>query len=90
MSLLVILITETVYKLSIAILLFVCLLFICKMILKSVNNLGTKVYNKLPNYLKNLESLKLNKKQLKSFYYKTFYSVDEFLSYVQAPWKGIL
>jgi hypothetical protein len=25
---------------------------------KSVNNLGTKLYNKLPNYLKNLESLK--------------------------------
>ena len=52
---LVILIAETVYKLSIAILLVVCLLFICNMILKSVNNLGKKVYNKLPNYLKNLQ-----------------------------------
>jgi hypothetical protein len=26
---------------------------------KSVNNWGTKLYNKLPNYLKNLENLKL-------------------------------
>jgi len=29
--------------------------------------LGTKLYNKLPNYLKNLENLKLFKKQLKTF-----------------------
>ena len=29
---------------------------------KSVNNLGTKLYNKLPNYLKNMENLKLFKK----------------------------
>jgi hypothetical protein len=33
----------------------------------SVNNLGTKLYNKLPNHLKNLESLKHFKKQLKVF-----------------------
>ena len=26
---------------------------------KSVNNLGTKLYNKFPNYLKNLKNLKL-------------------------------
>jgi hypothetical protein len=50
---------------------------------KSVNNLGTKFYNKLPNYLKNLESLKHFKKQLKVFLLQqTFYSVDEYLSYV--------
>jgi hypothetical protein len=38
---------------------------------------------KLPNYLKNLESLKPFKKQLKAFLLQqTFYSVDEYLSYV--------
>jgi hypothetical protein len=73
---LVVLIAETVYKLSIAILLVVCLLFICNMILKSVNNLGTKVYNKLPTYLKNLQSLK--QKKIKKFLLQhTFYSGDE-------------
>ena len=50
---------------------------------KSVNNFGTKLYNKLPNYLKNKENLKLFKKQLKSFLLQqTFYSVDEYLSYI--------
>jgi hypothetical protein len=34
---------------------------------KSVNNLGTKLYNKLPNHFKNLEDLKTFKKQLKAF-----------------------
>jgi hypothetical protein len=38
---------------------------------KSVNNLGTKLYNKLPNYLKNLENLEPFKKQLKSFFITT-------------------
>jgi hypothetical protein len=33
----------------------------------TLNNLGTKLYNKLPNYLKNLESLKHFKKQIKVF-----------------------
>jgi uncharacterized protein YicC (UPF0701 family) len=51
--------------------------------IKSVNNLGTKLYNKLPNYLKNLESLKHFKKQLRAFLLQeTFYSVNEYLSYV--------
>ena len=31
----------------------------------SVNNLGTKLYNKLTNYLRNMENFKLFKKQLK-------------------------
>jgi len=35
---------------------------------KSVNNLGTKLYNKLPNYLKNVENSKLFLKKLKAFY----------------------
>ena len=47
---------------------------------KSVNNLGTKLYNKLPNYLKNLENSKLFKKQLKAFLLQqNFYSVDLYL-----------
>jgi hypothetical protein len=50
---------------------------------KCVNNLGTKLYNKLPNYIKNLENLKSFKKQLKIFLLQqTFYSVDEYLSYL--------
>jgi hypothetical protein len=49
--------------------------------LKRVNNMGTKLYNILQNYLKNLESLKHFKKQLKAFLLQqTFYSVDEYLS----------
>jgi hypothetical protein len=53
---------------------------------KSVINLGTKLYNKLPNYFKNLENLKPFTKQLKAFLLQqTFHSVDEYLSYVQAP-----
>jgi hypothetical protein len=53
---------------------------------KNVINLGTKLYNKLPNYLKNLENLKPFKKQLKAFLLQqTFYSVDEYLSHMQAP-----
>jgi hypothetical protein len=53
---------------------------------KSVINLGTKLYNKLPNYLKNLENLKSFKKQLKAILLQqTFYSVDEYLSCMQAP-----
>jgi hypothetical protein len=33
-----------------------------------VNNLGTKLYKKLPNYLKNLDNLKLFKNNLEPFY----------------------
>jgi hypothetical protein len=35
---------------------------------KSVNNLGTILYNRVPNHFKNLEDLKPFKKQLKPFY----------------------
>jgi hypothetical protein len=50
----------------------------------SVTNFGTKLYNKLPNYIKNLENLKPFKKQLKAFLLQqNFYSVDEYLSYTQ-------
>jgi len=49
---------------------------------KSLTNLGTKLYNKLPNYIKSLENLKLFKKEKKTFLlHHTFYSVDEYLSH---------
>ena len=45
----------------------------------------------LSNYRKDLENLKPSKKQLKAFLLQqTFYSVDEYLSHVQAIWNGIL
>ena len=38
---------------------------------KSVNNSGTKLYNKLPNYLKNVENLKPFKRTTKSLFTTT-------------------
>jgi hypothetical protein len=69
------------------------------MLKKSVNNLGTKLYNLLPNHLKNLEDLKPFKKQVKAFLLQqSFYLIEEYLSYVQVQypewevgiWKRIL
>ena len=46
--------------------------------------MGAKLYNKLPNYIKNVENLKPFKNQLKTFLLQqTFYSVDEYLAYNQ-------
>ena len=43
--------------------------------------MGTKVYNKLPGYIKEIESYKAFKKELRSFLLlHTFYSVEEFVS----------
>jgi len=51
---------------------------------KSVKNMGTKLYHKLPNYLKKLENLIFFFKQLKALLLQqTIYSVDEYLSYVE-------
>jgi hypothetical protein len=36
---------------------------------KNIINLGTKLYNKLPKYIKNLENLKPFKNNFKPFYY---------------------
>jgi len=48
---------------------------------KSVINMGTKVYNKLPGYIKERDSYKAFKKELKSFLLlHTFYSVEESVS----------
>jgi len=53
------------------------------MLKKSVNNLGTKLYNRLPNHLKNLEDLKPFKKQVKAFLLQqSIYSIEEYVSYV--------
>jgi len=48
---------------------------------KSVINMGTKVYIKLPDYINEIDSYKAFKKQLKLFLLlHTFYSVEEFVS----------
>ena len=48
---------------------------------KSVINMGTKVYIKLPDYINEVDSYKAFKKQLKLFLLlHTFYSVEEFVS----------
>ena len=47
----------------------------------SVINMGTKIYDKLPEYIKGTDSYKFFKKALKSFLLcNTFYSVEEYLS----------
>jgi hypothetical protein len=47
----------------------------------TVINMGTKIYNKLPDYVKGIDSYKFFKKALKSFLLRnTFYSVEEYLS----------
>ena len=48
---------------------------------KSVINMGTKIYNNLPKYLKEIDDYKAFKKELKLFLLlQTFYSVEEFVS----------
>jgi hypothetical protein len=47
---------------------------------RSVINMGTKLYNKLPRYMKEIDSYKTFKKKLKSFFLlQSFYSVEEFI-----------
>ena len=42
--------------------------------------MGTKVYNKLPSYIKEIDNYKAFKKELKLFLlHHTFYSVEEFM-----------
>jgi hypothetical protein len=48
---------------------------------RSVINMGTKLHNKLPGYIKEIDSYKSFKKELKSFLLlHTFYSVEEFVT----------
>jgi len=43
--------------------------------------MGSKLYNKLPDYIKEIESYKTYRKQLKSFLLRhAFYSVEEFVA----------
>jgi hypothetical protein len=56
---------------------------------RCVNNVGVKLYNKLPNYVKNLENVRVFRKQLKAvFIARNRYSVDEYLSYKCATGKA--
>jgi len=49
--------------------------------IKSLINVGTKVYNKRPGYIKEIDSYKAFKEELKLFLLlHTFYSVEEFVS----------
>jgi hypothetical protein len=48
---------------------------------KNVINMGTKVYNNLPGFIKEIDNYKAFKKDLKLFLLlQTFYSVEEFVS----------
>jgi len=48
---------------------------------RSVINVGTKLYNKLPNYIKAIDSYKTLKKELKSLLLlHSFYAVEEFVA----------
>ena len=47
---------------------------------RGVINMGTKLYNKLPGYIKEIDSYKIFKKELKSLLLHSFYSVEEFIA----------
>ena len=48
---------------------------------KSVVNVGTKIYNNLPGFIKEIEKYKAFKRELQKFLlFHTFYSVEEFLN----------
>jgi hypothetical protein len=48
---------------------------------KSVVNMGTKIYNKLPGFLKEIDDYRVFWKKLEMFLLlKSFYSVEEFVS----------
>jgi len=47
---------------------------------RSVIYIGTKLYNKLPGYIKEIDSYKTFKKELKSLLLHSFYSVEEFVA----------
>ena len=48
---------------------------------RSVINMGTKLYNKLPGYIKEIDNYKTFKKELKSLLLlHSFYSMEEFVT----------
>jgi hypothetical protein len=55
--------------------------FVTEIYKKSVINVGTKVYNNLPKFLKEIDDYNALKKELKLFLLlQSFYSVEEFVS----------
>jgi hypothetical protein len=48
--------------------------------LQEQDDQGTKVYNNLPKFLKEIDNYKAFKKELKLFLLHTFYSLEEFVS----------
>jgi hypothetical protein len=42
--------------------------------------MGTKVYNNLPKFLKEVDDCKVFKKELKLYLLQNFYSMEEFVS----------
>jgi hypothetical protein len=48
---------------------------------KSVINIGTKIYNNLPGFMKEIDNYNAFEKEVKQFLLlHTFYSVEEFVS----------
>jgi hypothetical protein len=47
---------------------------------RNVINMETKLCNKLPGYMKEIDSYKTSKKELKSLLLHSFYSVEEFVA----------
>jgi hypothetical protein len=48
---------------------------------KNVTNIGTKIYNNLPGFIKEIDNYNVFEKELKKFLLlHTFYSVEEFVS----------
>jgi hypothetical protein len=48
---------------------------------KIIINMGTRVFNNLPKYLKEISDYKAFKKELKTFLlFQSFYSLEEFIS----------
>jgi hypothetical protein len=55
---------------------------------KNVNNMGIKLHNNLPSYIKKSENIKFFNKKFKLFFLEhTFYSVEEYLSYEYLSWR---
>ena len=56
---------------------------------RSVVDMGYKLYNKLPDYIIEIESYKTFRKELKSFLLRhTFYSVEEFVACNCVTWSA--
>jgi hypothetical protein len=52
---------------------------------KSLNNMGEKLYNMLPNHFENLENIQLFRKKL--YFFLLQQTIDEYWSYESLSWK---